>query len=108
MSSDVSPLGGASVLDGLSYDWAESVFVGRITMTDPSAHLKGPLVVTTRDGRGPAEGWRLDLDGTPNLDLKMVQVRDGNSINLFVVEIPAPGAIGVMAFAGIVGTRRRR
>ncbi len=106
--SNVSALGGPSIMDGLHYDWTESVFVGHITVTDPSAHLRGTFLVTTRDGRGPAEGWELDLDGTPSLDLKMIQVRDGSSINLFVVEIPAPGAIGALTIAGAAGAVRRR
>jgi hypothetical protein len=109
MAANVSPLGGPSIMDGLHYDWAESVFVGRMTLTDPTAYLEGSLLVTTRDQRGPAEGFQLDMDGTTNESLKLLQVRDGASINLFIVEVPAPGVVGVMGLAGVfAGWRRRR
>lgn len=106
--SNISPLGGPSIIHGQSYDWAESVFVGRITLTDPDAYLLGSFLVLTRDGRGPIEGWELNLNGTTSYGLRMIQVRDGSSINLFVVDVPAPGALGAFGIAGLIAVRRRR
>lgn len=88
-------------------DSVESVFVGHFTVTDPGAVLVGTLAISI-EGVGPADGFPLNFDGTPNLGFAIAQVRSGDSIDVYVVEIPAPGALAAFGLAGLAGIRRRR
>jgi hypothetical protein len=104
-------IGAISTLDSLSgdavIDSVESVFIGRFTLTDPQAVLEGELNVSLF-GVGPDEGFVLNFDGSIQFGVGLYQVRDGNAINVYVAEIPAPGALAAFGLAGLAGIRRRR
>ncbi len=89
-------------------DSVESVFVGHFTLTDANAALTGFIAVTL-DGQGPAQGFDLPLDGSfADNGVAIVQVRNGTAVDVYVAEVPAPGALAAFGLAGLAGIRRRR
>lgn len=88
-------------------DSIESVFIGHFTLTDGQASLQGEINISLV-GAGPADGFDLNFDGTAQYGVGLVQVRNGNSIDVYVAEIPAPGALAAFGLAGLAGIRRRR
>lgn len=100
--SDVSGNTGDPILDLL-----ETVFIGRFSLTESAAVMQGNLLITL-EGVGDPAGFDLNFDGTPVNGVALYQVRSGGSVNIFVGEIPAPGALAALGLAGLAGIRRRR
>lgn len=103
--------GAISVLNSLSgdalVDSVESVFIGHFTLTNAQASLVGTLAISV-EGVGPADGFQLNFNGEANLGFALAQVRRGSGVDVYVVEIPAPGALAAFGLAGLAGIRRRR
>jgi uncharacterized protein (TIGR03382 family) len=83
------------------------VFIGHFTLTDPQAVLVGELNISLL-GVGPDDGFTLNFDGSVVFGVGLYQVRNGNAIDVYVAEIPAPGALAAFGLAGLAGIRRRR
>jgi hypothetical protein len=88
-------------------DSVESVFIGHFTLTDPGAVLEGFINISL-EGAGPNDGFDLNLNGEVQFGVGLYQVRNGNAIDVYVAEIPAPGALAAFGLAGLAGIRRRR
>ena len=88
-------------------DSVESVFIGHFTLTDGQASLEGFINISL-EGAGPVDGFDLNLNGEAQFGVGLVQVRNGSAIDVYVAEIPAPGALAAFGLAGLAGIRRRR
>jgi len=101
-----------------------SIFVGNIALTDPSADLVGGPFVISLDHEAflphIAGDVLLPLDGTP---IDVSRSKDGSvllaleverdrlfpgQLELFVIEVPAPGVVGLFVGLGVIAAHRRR
>jgi MYXO-CTERM domain-containing protein len=95
----------------------DRIFLGRFTLN--SGELTGEVLVgNLNEGSGSLDTFVLGIGGGTNAPAGSVQAYqlvveqsdfDGRAVNdLYIEAVPAPGAAGLLGFAGLAATRRRR